>query len=104
MEKHSEEEAQTWRKSEMRRSDMEKLRHVESEKRENAGARKGRKVAKQCFFFPLVCRLGRSKNRIATAAGAEPFGEMRNLSREHESERAGRFTLYTQFVFKLKIH
>ena len=71
MEKHSQGEAPTWRKSE------EKIRDGESQKREDAGARKGRTVAKHCVF-PLLCGSGGSKSRLAKAAGAEPAGQMRN--------------------------
>jgi len=58
---------------------MEKQGWEESEKRKrkekDAGARKGRKVAKQCVF-PMFCGSGGSKSRLAKAAGAEPSGEM----------------------------
>ena len=56
---------------------MEKIRDAESQKKEDAGARKGREVAKHCFF-PLFCRSGRSKSRRAKAAGAEPPGQMKD--------------------------
>ena len=61
---------------------MEKKRCEESEKRksqkeEDAGARKGSKVAKHCVF-PMICGSGGSKSRLAKAAGAEPSGEMRD--------------------------
>ena len=49
----------------------------ESQKREDAGARKGRKVAKHCVF-PIFCGSGGSKSRLAKAAGAEPAGQMRD--------------------------
>ena len=49
----------------MRRSEKRK-----SEK-EDAGARKGRKVAIHCFF-PLICGSGGSKSRLSKEAGAEP--------------------------------
>ena len=39
-------------------------------------ARKGRNVAKLCFSN--VCGPGESKSRLAKAAGAEPYGEMRD--------------------------
>ena len=48
-----------------------------SQKKENAGARKGRKFAKHCVF-PRFCGSGGSKSRLAKAAGAEPSGEMRD--------------------------
>ena len=68
VEKHSQEETRTWRKSEGRRK---------SQKREDAGARKGRKVAKHCVF-PMFCGSGGSKSRLAKAAGAEVAGQMKD--------------------------
>ena len=65
-------EKQRWEESEKRRSERRK-----SEKKEDAGARKGRKVAKHCVS-PLICGSGGSKSRLAKAAGAEPCGQMRN--------------------------
>ena len=56
---------------------MEKIRDGESQKREDAGARKGRKVAKHCVF-PVFCGSGGSKSRLAKAAGAETSGQMRH--------------------------
>ena len=46
-------------------------------KKEDPGARKGRKVAKHCVF-PMICGSGGSKSRLAKAAGVEPSGEMRD--------------------------
>ena len=60
------------RREEERRSEKRK-----SQKKEDAGARKGRKVAKHCVF-PMICGSGGSKSRLAKAAGAEPFGQMRD--------------------------
>ena len=54
----------------------EKIRE-ESQKKEDAGARKGRKVAKHCVF-PMICGSGGSKSRLAKAAGAETSGQMRD--------------------------
>ena len=48
-----------------------------SEKKDDADARKGRKVAKHCVF-PMICGSGGSKSRLAKAAGAEPAGQMRD--------------------------
>ena len=48
-----------------------------SQKKEDADARKGRKVAKHCVF-PMIWGSGGSKSRLAKAAGAEPSGEMRD--------------------------
>ena len=56
---------------------MEKIRHGESQKREDAGAQKGRKVTKH-FVFPMFCGPGGSKSRLAKAAGAEPAGQVRD--------------------------
>ena len=56
---------------------MEKITEGESEKSKDAGARKGRKVAKHCVFS-LFCGAGGSKSRLAKAAGAEPAGQMKN--------------------------
>jgi len=60
------------RRAEERRSEKRK-----NQKKEDAGARKGRKVAKHCVF-PMVCGSGGSKSRLPKAAGAEPFGQMRD--------------------------
>ena len=57
---------------EERRSEKRK-----SQKKEDADARKGRKVAKHCVF-PMICGSGGSKSRLAKAAGAEPSGQMRD--------------------------
>ena len=51
---------------EVRRSEKRK-----SGKQEDAGARKGRKVAIHCVF-PMIWGCGGSKSRLAKAAGAEP--------------------------------
>ena len=56
---------------------MEKMREGESQKREDAGARKGRKVAKHCVL-PLFCGCAGSKSRLAKAAGAKPAVQMRD--------------------------
>ena len=59
------------RRVEERRSEKRK-----SQKKEDADARKGRKVAQHCFFS-VICGSGGSKSRLAKA-GAEPFGQMRD--------------------------
>ena len=56
----------------MRRSEKRK-----SEKQEDAGARKGRKVAVHSVF-PMSYGSGGSKSNLAKAAGAEPAGQMRD--------------------------
>ena len=48
-----------------------------SQKKEDADARKGRKVAKHCAF-PMIWGPGGSKSRLAKAAGVEPSGQMRD--------------------------
>ena len=48
-----------------------------SQKREDAGARKGREVAKYSVF-KMFCGSGGSKSRVAKAAGAEPAGQMKD--------------------------
>ena len=59
------------RRVEERRSEKRK-----SQKKEDADARKGRKVA-QHFVFSVICGSGGSKSRLAKA-GAEPCGQMRD--------------------------
>ena len=59
------------------KSRSEKIRDGESQKREDAGARKGRKVAIH-FVFPLICGSRGSESRLAKAAGAEPCRQMRD--------------------------
>jgi len=54
-----------------------KIKKRKSPKKEDPGARKGRKVAKHCVF-PMICGSGESKSRLAKAAGAEPAGQMRD--------------------------
>ena len=56
----------------IRRSEKRK-----SQRKEDAGARKGRKVAKHCVF-PMICVSRGSKSGLAKAAGAEPSGQMRD--------------------------
>ena len=60
------------RREEERRSEKRK-----SQKKQDHCARKGRRVAKQCVF-PMFYGSGGSKSKLAKAAGAEPFGEMRD--------------------------
>ena len=54
-----------------------RVRKRKDQKKEDAGARKGRKAAKHCFFS-WFCGSGGSKSRLAKAAGAEPAGQMRD--------------------------
>ena len=55
----------------------EKSQKRKDQKKEDADARKGRKVAKHCVF-PMICGSGGSKSRLAKAAGTEPAGQMRH--------------------------
>jgi len=64
-------EKQRWEESEKRR------RKRKSQKKEDPGVRKGRKVAKHSVF-PMICGSGGSKSRLAKAEGAEPAGQMRD--------------------------
>jgi len=70
-------EKQRWEDSERRRAEERRSEKRKSEKQEDAGARKGRKVAKHCVF-PMICGSRGSKSRLAKAAGAEPSGQMRD--------------------------
>ena len=62
-------------KEEKRR--RKKIKKRKCQKKEDSGARKGRKVAKHSVF-PMICGSGGSKSRLAKAAGAEPAGQMRD--------------------------
>ena len=55
----------------------EESQNRKDQKKEDAGARKGRKVAKHCVFS-WFCGSGGLKSRLAKAAGAETSGEMRD--------------------------
>ena len=54
-----------------------KIKKRKSPKKEDPGARKGRKEAKHCVF-PMICGPTGSKSRLAKAACAEPAGQMRD--------------------------
>ena len=73
-EKRREEERISKREEKRRRK---KIKKRKSPKKEDPGARKGRKVAKHCVF-PMICGSGGTKSRLAKAAGAEPAGQMRD--------------------------
>ena len=64
-------------REEKRRGEERIPKKRKSQKKEDPGARKGRKVAKHSIF-PMTCGSGGSKSRLAKAAGAEPFGQMRD--------------------------
>ena len=67
--------AEMGRGREKRRVEESRSEKRKSQKKEDADARKGRKVAKHCVF-PMICGSGGSKSRLAKAAGAEPSGQM----------------------------
>ena len=60
-----------------KRQREETVQKRKDQKKEDADARKGRKVAIHCVF-PMICGSGGSKSRLAKAAGAEPAGQMRD--------------------------
>ena len=68
---------QRWEESEKRRAEERRSEKRKSHKKEDAGARKDRKVAKHCVV-PMICGSGWSKSRLAKAAGAEPSGQIRD--------------------------
>ena len=65
-------EKQRWEEPEKRKEEERRSKKRTIQKKEDAGARKGRKVAEHCVF-PMICGSGSSKSRLAKAAGAEPF-------------------------------
>jgi len=69
--------AEMGRAREKRRLEERRSEKRKSQKKEDAGARKGRKVAKHSAF-PMICGSAGSKSRLAKAAGAEPSGQMRD--------------------------
>ena len=69
--------AEMGRVREKRRVEERRSEKRKSQKKEDADARKGRKVAKNCVF-PMICGSGGSKSRLAKAAGAEPAGQKRD--------------------------
>ena len=65
--------AELGRGREKRRVEERRSEKRKSQKKEDADARKGRKVAKHCVF-PMICGPGGSKSRLAKAAGARSCG------------------------------
>ena len=68
---------QRWEQSDRRRKAVRRSERRKREKKEDAGVRKGRKVAIRCVL-PIICGSRGSKSNLAKAAGAEPSGQMRN--------------------------
>ena len=69
--------AEKGRGREKRKIRRKKSRRERVRRKEDAGARKGRKVAKHCLF-PMICGSRGSKSRLAKAAGTEPAGQVRD--------------------------
>ena len=65
--RREEKKNQDQRREEKRR--RTKIREEKSQKKEDVGERKGRKVTKHCVF-PMSCGSGGSKSKLAKAAGA----------------------------------
>ena len=63
-------EKQRWEESGRRRKELRRSEKRKCEKKEDAGARKGRKVTIHCVF-PMILGSGGSKSHLAKAAGAE---------------------------------
>ena len=84
-------------KSQKRKDQKREDQKRKSQKKEDAVARKGRKVAKHCVF-PMICGSGGSKSRLAKAAGAEPAGQMRD---EKVHAVVARSTFGSQHVKKI---
>ena len=82
------------RREEKRRAEERRSEKRKSHKKEDAGARKGRKVAIHCVF-PMVCGSGGSKSRLAKAAGGAiwPDWEMKNCT-----------PLWREAHFQVKMH
>ena len=60
-------EKERWEESEKRREEERRSEKRTSQKKEDAGARKGRKVTVHCVF-PMFCVSGGSKSRLAKAS------------------------------------
>jgi len=68
-------EKQRCEESEKRRAKERRSGKSKSQKKDDAGARKGRKVANHSAF-PMICGSEGSKSKPAKAAGAEPSGQI----------------------------
>ena len=100
-------EEQRWEESERRSQEVRRSGKRKSENQEDAGARKGRKVAIGCVF-PMVCGSGGTKSRLAKAADAETSGQMRDenlhavVARSFPSQNV-RGTPFSDHLFKLNL-
>ena len=66
--KQSQEETRTWRKSERRRSEMEKVRREKMQVREKVGQSQNT-VFFQCFVTPEGRKVGSLKRRVRSQLG-----------------------------------
>ena len=100
-------EKQRWEESERRRKEVRRSGKRKSEKKEDAGARKGRKVAIH-FVFPLICGSGGSKSRLPKVVGAEPAGQMRDeklhavVARSTFPSQNGKATKCSDHIWKMR--
>ena len=100
-------EKQRWEESEKRRAEERRSEKRKSQKKEDADARKGRKVAKHCVF-PMICGSGGSKSRLPKAAGAEPSGQMRDeklhavVARSTFGNQNSQSTPFSDYFWKLR--
>ena len=85
-------EKQRWEESERRSQEVRRAERRKSEKKEDAGARKGRKVEIHCVL-PMICGSGWSKSRLSKAAGAEPSGQTRDEKLHAVVARSNAFCL-----------
>ena len=76
--------------SEKRRAEERRSEKRKSQRKEDAGARKGSKVAKHCAF-PMICGSGGSKSRLAKAVGAEPCGQHLQVKKVKNTSRLEHF-------------
>jgi len=89
--------------------DRWKSRGGKSQKKEGAGARKGRKVGGH-YVFPMICGSGGSKSKLAKAAGAEPSGRMRDeklhafVARSTFRTQKAKNTSRSEHYFEVKMH
>ena len=96
----TDEKQRSSRRIEKRRAE-ERSEKRKSQKKEDAGARKGRKVAKHCVF-PMICGSRGSKSRLAKAAGAEPAGQMRDEKLHAVVAREAHFQVKTHKTPQLR--
>ena len=76
-ERRGEKRREEKRREEKSQSEKVRRKSERSQKKEDAGARQGRKVAKH-HVFPMIFGSGESKRRLVKAAGAEPAGQMKD--------------------------